>query len=443
MAVVERERQVGGACVTTGTLPSKTLRQQVHTLTSLKQRFAGGRGLHRITMGELLERKSEVVKHEIEILTGQLERNHIQVLKGCGRFVSERSIEVTGRAGQKSTFNADYFVIATGSRPAPPPWLKEPDPRIIDSDTVLDLEHLPRTMTVLGGGVIGCEYACIFARLGVKVTLIDRRERLLRFMDSELTDALAFHMRAMDITLKLGEDIEDISFLDRDWDDDAPLGDGAIDSRVQTRLRSGKLVRTDQLFVALGRQANTANLGLDELGLEMTPRGLIKVDGEYRTAQKHIFAVGDVIGFPALASTSMEQGRLAACDAFGEEPTSLSDAFPYGIYTIPEMSYVGANEEELTKAEVPYEIGRAEFSETARGQILGDRAGVLKLLFHRETLELLGVHIIGESATELVHIGQAVLAHKGKVTYFIDTVFNYPTLAEAYKIAALNGVNRL
>ena len=337
-------------------------------------------------------------------------------------------LRVHTRDGMSCDYRADFVVIATGSRPSAPPGIDVLDPRILDSDTVLDLEDVPRTLTILGGGVIGCEYACIFAAMGTKVTLIDRRTRLLRFMDGEISDALAYQMRAHDITLKMGEELESVS----------------LQARVETKLKSGKVVIGERLLCAMGRVANVEGLQIKELGIAPSSNGLLVVNAHYQTAaHPHIYAVGDVIGFPSLASTSMEQGRLAACHALGEKSGAFPKAFPYGVYTIPEISFAGATEEELTEKKVPYEVGRAEYSETARGQILGDHTGILKLCFHRESLQLLGVHIIGEGATELIHIGQAVIAHGGLVSYFRDNVFNYPTLAECYKIAALNGLNRL
>jgi NAD(P) transhydrogenase len=362
---------------------------------------------------------------------GQLDRNGVDVIRGTGTFTDPHALAVVTRDGMSKRYSADYFVIATGSRPSAPKGLELEDPRILDSDSVLDLEHVPRTLVVLGGGVVGCEYACIFASAGCKVTLIDRRDRLLRFMDREITDALAYQRRAADITLRLGEDFDHIELLN---------GKG----RVEVKLKSGKVVAGERLLCAMGRVSNIEGLGLDALGVKHSETGLVEVNEHYQVpSQPHLYAVGDIIGFPALASTSMEQGRLATCHAFGEASCSFPRSFPYGIYTIPEMSYAGATEEELTERKVPYEVGRAEYSETARGQILGDHTGILKLCFHRETLELLGAHIIGEAATELIHIGQAVIAHGGKVSYFKDNVFNYPTLAECYKIAALNGLNRL
>ena len=366
---------------------------------------------------------------DIDIIEGQLSRNRVDVIRGDASFADANTIVVRTRKGMSCAYTADRFVIATGSRPAATKGITMDDPRIINSDSVLDLSDIPSTLAILGGGVIGCEYACIFAQLGSKVTVIDRRTRLLRFLDSEITDALQFHMRAQDITLRLGEDPEEV------------IANGT--ARVQIRMKSGKIMTADRLFCSMGRNSNVEGLNLDKLSIEASETGLIKVNGHYQTSAPHVYAVGDVIGFPALASTSMEQGRLAACHAFGDSERSFPKSFPYGIYTIPEISYAGANEEELTEKKIPYEVGRAEYSETARGQILGDFTGMLKLIFHRETLELLGAHIIGDSATELIHIGQAVIAHGGKVSYFIDNVFNYPTLAECYKVAALNGVNKL
>lgn len=429
VAIIEREPVVGGACVSTGTLPSKTLRETVHSLTQLRRRQLIN-GKH-TTMHALLERKEHVVKQEIDVIRGQLDRNGVDVVRGEASFLDAHTLRVKTRDGMSCDYRAQAIIIATGSRPANVAGVDTSDPRILDSDSVLDLDNVPRTLTVLGGGVIGCEYACIFAAVGTRVTLVDRRNSLLRFLDGEISSALAYQMRSHDITLRLGEELQEISLIN---------GTG----RVETRLKSGKVLLSEKLLCAMGRQSNVEGLGLEALGVAMSPTGLVEVNAHYQTAaHPHLYAVGDVIGFPSLASTSMEQGRLAACHALGEKSGTMPKSFPYGIYTIPEISFCGATEEELTRDAVPYEIGRAEYSETARGKILGDHTGMLKLLFHRESLQLLGIHILGEGATELIHIGQAVLAHQGAVTYFRDAVFNYPTLAECYKIAALNGLNRL
>jgi len=299
----------------------------------------------------------------------------------------------------------------------------------VDSDQVLSIPAIPKTLIVVGGGVIGVEYACMFSTLGVRVIIVEKRPRLLEFADSEVVEALSYHMRDRRATMRLNEEVESVEELP--------------DGKVAANLLSKKRIVGDALLYAVGRQGNIDRLNLGAAGVEADDRGRIKVDKEYRTSQKHIFAVGDVIGFPSLASVSMEQGRLAACHAFGVKAHSVPERFPYGIYAVPEISMVGKNEEELTEAALPYEIGKARYKEIARGQILGDVTGLLKLIFHSETRKLLGVHIIGEGASELIHIGQAVLSFDGKIDYFIDTVFNYPTLAECYKVAAFDGINRL
>ena len=431
VALVERQPVVGGACVQSGTLPSKTLHESVRYASGLKRRALERRGMS-LTMSALLDRKTQVVHREIDLREGQLHRNHITVITGNARFESASSVVVTGARGEQCSYRASHFVVATGSRPAKPRFWSPAldDARILDSDSVLHEELIPETLTVLGGGVIGCEYACIFAALGTKVTLVDRRERLLRFMDREVTETLAHVMRSRDICFKLGESLEDIGYSD--------------DGRVQTRLRSGKVIRTQKMLIAMGRSPNTEGLGLEAAGVETDELGRPVVDENFLTKSSgKIYAVGDIIGFPALASTSMKQGRHASAHAFSDESLTWNDDYPFGVYTMPEVAYVGKNEEELTAQEVPYEVGRAEFGESSRGKISGAQSGFVKLLFHRETLALLGVHILGEGATELVHIGQAVMAHGGTVRYFADNIFNYPTLAECYVIAALNGLNRL
>lgn len=434
VAICERGRSVGGACVTTGTIPSKTLHENVRYSAGLQRRsLAAVGGAHAVTMARLLGRKTQVISHEVELRQSQLARNNIPVLSGAARFLDSHTIEVQSLDGMRAEYTAKKFIIATGSKPARPRFWNPSldDDRILDSDSVLELESVPKTLTVLGAGVIGCEYACIFAALGSKVTLIDRRDRLLRFMDREIADTLAHNMRQAEIVLKLGEELEDIGYEEG--------GRG----RVQTRLRSGKVVATERLLIAMGRTSNLETLGLDAAGLEVEGRGTLPVNAHYQTKVDHIYAVGDVIGFPALASTSMEQGRIAASHAFDHKTQPFPTAFPFGVYTIPEVSYIGANEEELTEAKVPYEVGRAEFSESTRGKISGAKGGFVKLLFHRETLKLLGVHVVGEGACELVHIGQVVIDHGGTVDYFRHRVFNYPTFAECYKVAAHNGLNRL
>jgi NAD(P) transhydrogenase len=333
---------------------------------------------------------------------------------------------------------AQNIIIAVGTEVHRDPSVPLDGQCIFTSDDVLQLKDLPKSIAVIGAGVIGLEYATMFAALGVRVTLIDKRERLLPFVDHEIIDSLVYQMRQSRVTLRLGEEVAEVARRD-----DSDHGDNGGAERVRITLASGKQVNTEKALYAIGRQGATAGLNLDAAGLGADERGQLSVDGSYRTEVPHIYAVGDVIGFPSLASTSMEQGRLAACDAFAKEAHSLAALFPYGIYTIPEISVVGRNEEDLSRDGVPYEVGKAFYREIARGQIIGDSTGMLKLMFHRDSRKLLGVAILGEGASDLIHIGQAVLAHEGTIDYFVDTVFNYPTLAECYKTAAFDGVNRL
>ncbi len=428
VGLIERDALVGGVCVTTGTLPSKTLRDTVLSLKALKQRDLTAAPFQNLTMQDLLRRKDQVVQHEVEVIINQLTRNHVRIIPGEASFVDPHRVQVVTLDGELMAYEAGQIVIATGSRPNRPDSIPFDDVRICDSNSILSLTEIPDTLTIIGGGVIGCEYASIFAAMGTRVTLVDRRKEILRFMDEEITQALVYHLRGMRIGLRLSEEVEQIAI------------EG---NQVLTHLASKKRIPSSRLLYCIGRIANTDALGLDHAGLTADGQGQLKVNEHYQTAQAHIYAVGDVIGFPALASTSMEQGRLAAAHAFEVKTESLGRIFPFGIYTIPEVSAVGATEEDLTKTGVPYESGLAFYRELARGQIIGDYGGLLKLLFHRETLVLLGVHIIGQEATELVHIGQAVLALGGKITYFVNSTFNYPTLAEAYKVAALHGLNKL
>jgi len=431
VAIIEKD-QVGGVSVNTGTLPSKTLKDAIYYLHGFKLRAFTNVSMSlkkSFTMRDLMARKEHVIKNELLIVMNQLERNDVEIIHGIGSFHDPHTVRVVKQHGHEELLTADYIVIATGSRPRREPGIPFNNTTICDSDTILATETMPKTMAVLGGGVIGCEYATMFAAFGVKVTLIDRRNELLRFVDQEVVQALIYQMRTNGVTVKLNEEIGEITLDDR--------------GRVVTCLKSNKTVVTDMLLFSMGRVSNTDELNLQAVGIETDKTGLIKVNEYYQTAVPHIYATGDVIGFPALASTSMEQGRLAACHAFKVAQSTLPKVMPYGIYTIPEISTVGRSEEELTKDAVPYEVGRAYYKEIARGQIFGDLDGLLKLIFHRDTLELLGVHIIGEGATELIHIGQAVLTYGGTVDFFVHNVFNYPTLAECYRTAALDGINRL
>jgi NAD(P) transhydrogenase len=434
--VIERTHVVGGICINTGTIPSKTLREAVMHLSGYRERGIYGSSYtvkHNITMRDLHFRTDHVIRHEIDVTRHQLQRNRIEVVTASAKFIDPHTVclmDTDGR-GQRS-ITAEKIVIATGTVATRDKSIPFDGQRILISDDILTLNELPRTMTVVGAGVIGLEYATIFAALGVRITVIDKRDRLLPFIDREITDNLAYHMHQNRVTLRLGEEV---SKLEPTKDDKG--------EHVKIVLASGKQIVTDKALYSIGRTGATETLDLAAAGIQADARGRLTVNDKHQTNVPHIYAVGDVIGFPSLASTSMEQGRLAACHAFGEKADSSPSLFPYGIYTIPEISTVGKTEEELTQDGIPYEIGKASYREIARGQILGDTTGLLKLVFHYETRELLGVHIIGEDASELIHIGQAVMAHKGSVDYFVNTVFNYPTLAECYKTAAFDGINRL
>ncbi|MET4698639.1 NAD(P) transhydrogenase [Constrictibacter sp. MBR-5] len=437
VAVVERRAVVGGVCINTGTIPSKTLRQAAIDLSGYHMRSVYGASYsakQKITMQDLLFRADHVIRNEIDVTRHQLLRNGVELFQADASFVDPHTVRLKSfdlHQGYRDV-SADKIVIAVGTSTARDPHIPFDGQHIFTSDDVLELRDLPRTLAVVGAGVIGIEYATIFAALGVRVTLVDKRKRLLPFLDAEIADALAYQMRDNRMTLRLGEEVSGIE----------PFHDERGD-HVRILLASGKQIVTHKALYSIGRTGAVGSLNLEAAGVATDDRGRIATDEHYRTAAGHIYAVGDVIGFPSLASTSMEQGRLAACHAFGVAAETMPDHFPYGIYTIPEISTVGRNEEELTQAGVPYEVGKASYKEIARGQIIGDATGLLKLLFHRETRKLLGVMIIGAGASELVHIGQAVLALGGTIDYFVQTVFNYPTLAECYKTAAFDGINRM
>lgn len=434
VAVVERTSVLGGVCINTGTIPSKTLREAALYLTGYRLHTVYGESYavkQKIGMADLLARTDHVMRTEIDVVRSQLQRNRVDVYNGHASFQSPHRIRVEMNDGGHRDFSAANVVIAVGTCATADTHIPFDGRRVLSSDDILKLTEVPKSLTVVGAGVIGLEYASIFAALGSRVTLIDTRTRLLPFVDGEIIEALAYHLRQQRATLRLGEEVSAIE-----------VEDGSQDG-VLVRLKSGKQIRTDAALYSIGRTGATAGLNLAAAGLEADHRGRLKVDDQYQTAVDHIFAVGDVIGFPSLASSSMEQGRLACCHAFGIETASMPHLFPYGIYSVPEISMVGKTEEELTADGVPYETGRAAYKEVARGQILGDVTGLLKIIFHLETRSILGVHIIGDGACELVHIGQAVMAFAGTVDYFVNTVFNYPTLAECYKIAGLDGINRL
>jgi NAD(P) transhydrogenase len=436
VALAEKKRVVGGVCINTGTIPSKTLREAVMYLSGYRERGVYGASYtvkQNITMTDLLVRTDYVIRHEIDVTRHQLQRNGIETIQAAASFVDAHTLQLaTGDKSSTQSVTAEKVVIATGTEATKGDLIPFDAQKIFTSDEILTMDRLPRTMAVVGAGVIGCEYASMFAALGVRVTLVDMRPKLLPFVDDEITDTLAYQLRENRVTLRLGEEV---AAIEKHKDEHG--------EQVRLLLSSGKQILTDKCLYSIGRTGATAKLNLEAAGVRVDDRGRMRVNEFYQTNVENIYAVGDVIGFPSLASTSMEQGRLAACHAFGVEAKSVPALFPYGIYTIPEISMVGKTEEELTQDGVPYEVGKARYREIARGQIIGDLTGLLKLIFHIETRELLGVHIIGEQASELIHIGQAVLTYNGQIDYFVRNVFNYPTLAECYKTAAFDGMNRL
>lgn len=431
VAIVDRRRgKLGGVCLHTGTVPSKTMREAILHLTGFRQREVYRetyRKKRRITMDDLRRKLAEVTTHELEVVQDQLERNGVEFFAGDARFVGPHEIEVTAN-DRCARLETEKVLIACGTEPARPGHIPFDGKRLFDSDEILQLERIPRSMVVVGGGVIGIEYGIMFATLGVKVFVVDGREQLLEFCDREIVETLMYHARSLGMVFRLGETVDAIRMPD----------EGA----VRVELESGKRLIADTALFSVGRVGATKGLNLEAVGLKADSRGRIACDEQHQTDAAHVYAVGDVVGFPALASTSMEQGRRAVCGAFGR-PFRQAKCMPYGLFTIPEISMVGKNEQDLKEEGVPYEIGVGRFDEIVRGQIAGDHRGMLKLLFHRETRELLGAHCIGESATEIIHVAQAVMALGGTIDYFRDTVFNYPTMAECYKVAAFDGLNKL
>ncbi len=431
-AIVEKRSVQGGVCIHTGTIPSKTLRETVMYISGLRQRSVYGlmSGMKpNVTVRELMYRKGQVIQQELDVIQQNMARHRIEVIHGSGKILDANTVEVTGPDGQAERLRAGVIIISTGTRPYHPTGIDFDSKFFYDGESILDLDTLPKSLTIIGGGVIGCEYASIFAHIGVQVTIVDSRERLLSFLDNEIADALTYLMRKYRISLVLGDGYREVF---------------TRDDQVITVTNSGRRVISDRLLFAAGRIGNTYNLGLENVGITTDNRGLISVNDMYATAVPNIYAVGDVIGFPSLASVSADQGRLAAIHAFKQNDRScINNLLPLGIYTIPEVSMVGETEETLSKAGHEYEVGIARYFELARGQIINDHDGMLKVIFDRKSRRLLGVHCVGERATELIHIGQAVMAHGGALDYFVDTVFNYPTLTEAYKVAALDGFARL
>jgi NAD(P) transhydrogenase len=430
--VVEKGRRVGGVCVHTGTIPSKTLRETVLNLSGWRERGFYGRARRNkqtITTDDLRRRLAITLEHEVEILEHQFSRNGVHWIRGEARFIDPLHIEVATDAGLQR-FTAPRFILAVGTEPYRPRHIPFDGDAILDPDEILELKRLPRTLTIIGAGVIGIEYATIFSALDVKGNVVEPQETLLPFLDRELVDEFIHDMRDRGMSLRLQSKVKRVS---------RPQEDGCL-----VELEDSRHIWSEMVLFAAGRKGATDALELEHAGLHADDRGKIEVDrNTFRTRQPHIFAVGDVIGFPSLASTSMEQGRIAACHAFDAPSHAPPEFFPYGIYSVPEMSTIGMTEEQVRTKAIPYECGIARFRETARGQIMGLNAGFLKMIFAQETRRLLGVHIVGEGATELIHIGQAVLNLGGTLDYFVENTFNYPTLAEAYKIAALDAWNRM
>jgi NAD(P) transhydrogenase len=431
-AVIERRNMVGGVCINTGTIPSKTLREAILYLTGLTQRELYGQAYRvkdDITVGDLSARTQHVIAREIDVIRNQLSRNRVALIPGTARFLDPHTIEVENEVGIRQTITADKFVIAVGTRPARPDTVEFDGETIVDSDQILNMRKVPASMVVVGAGVIGIEYASMFAALGTKVTVVERRPKMLDFCDEEIVESLKYQLRDLAVTFRFGESVKTV--------EKHPGG-------TLTVLESGKKFPAECVLYSAGRQGVTDELNVAAAGIEPEARGRIAVNEYFQTSVDHIYAVGDVIGFPALAATSMEQGRRAAYHAFGEPVGGkLGDLQPIGIYTIPEISYVGRTEDQLTSENVPFEVGVSRYRELARGAILGDSYGILKLLVHAESRQLLGVHVFGTNATELVHIGQTVMGLNGTIDYLVDAVFNYPTLAESYKVAALDAVNKM
>jgi NAD(P) transhydrogenase len=431
VALVEKRHMIGGVCINTGTIPSKTLREAVLYLTGLSQREMYGQSYRvkdDITVSDLTSRTQHVVGREIDVIRNQLARNRVRLLTGTARFQDPHTVVVDDGTGHEGRYTADKVIVAVGTRPARPNTVEFDEQTVIDSDGILAMERVPQSLIVVGAGVIGIEYASMFAALGVKVTVVERRERMLEFCDLEIVEALKYHLRDLAVTFRFGEAVSSVERHPR----------GAI-----AVLESGKRIPADTVMYSAGRQGTADLLDVEKAGLAADARGRIEVNEHFQTAVPHIYAVGDVIGFPALASTSMEQGRLAAHHACEEPAHDMHRLQPIGIYTIPEISFVGRTEDELTESRTPFEVGIARYRELARGQIIGDMYGMLKLLVSPDDRKLLGVHVFGTGATEIVHIGQTVMGCNGTIDYLVDTVFNYPTLAESYKVAALDAMNKM
>jgi NAD(P) transhydrogenase len=439
VAIVEKNKVLGGAQINTGTIPSKALREAVLHLTGADKHGLAGqtsRAKKHLTIADLASFSQRVIRHEWGVIRNQFDRNNVDLIWGKATFVGPHEVAIQGPEGTEHV-TADSFLLGVGTKPARPENVPFNGHTVFTSDEVMHLDYLPTTMIVVGGGVIGVEYACMMAKLGVHVTLVEGRNKVLGFLDQEIADAFQYFMRQDGITLRLGERVENIQEVDRQ--------NGSVHRLVEAQLKSGKRLYAQTLLYAVGRQGVCSNLGLDQVGIEFDDRERLQVNAHYQTNVEHVYAAGDVIGFPALASTSMEQGRRAICHAFGCDDVENynTSLFPYGIYSVPEISMVGKTEEQLTEESIPYESGVAHYREITRGQLLGDELGMLKMLIHQDTHKILGVHVIGTGATELIHIGQAVMALDGDAEFFVNNVFNFPTLAECYKVAAYDGLNKL
>lgn len=431
VAVIDQKSMIGGVSVHRGTIPSKTLREVIIYLSGIRQRAFYGKDYavkEEISSDDLNTRIRLVEGREMEVVNDQLKRNGIHLYFGSARFRDEYTVEIDDEEGG-TVLKGEHFLIACGTRPADNPDIPFDGETIINVDEILRLKQMPKEMIVVGAGVIGLEYASMFSAMDVKVTLVEKHSTILPFVDYEIVERLMFHLRNQNTVFRLGESIAKVVKNEEGF--------------VEAHLESGKILKAETFLYAVGRQANSDTIHLDVLGIDADERGRISVNENFQTQLPHVYAAGDVVGFPALAATSMEQGRLAACRMFGAPAQYVPELLPYGIYTIPEISMIGKTEQELTAQKIPYEVGVSKFVELARGGIMGVELGLLKLLFDPKSHKLLGVHIIGETATELIHIGQAVISFGGTIEYFRDTVFNYPTLAEAYKVAALDGLNRM
>lgn len=430
VALIEKESVFGGACIHTGTLPSKSFRESIYNIFTFRltgTELTRKATLKEVSMPELLARKNKVTAQENEIIHQQIRSNGVSVYNGFASFVSKNKIKVTTSEGGEILLEAKNFLIATGSKPLRPSHIPFDDLTICDSDSILRLHKVPKVLTVVGGGVIGCEYASMFAALGVEVHLIEKKTEILPFIDKEITEFLKKTLIYQGCKLHLGEEVESVT---------------KKELQVETKLKSGATIKSEALLYAMGRTPQTSGMGLEKIGLKLNERSYVEVDKNYASSINNIYAVGDVIGFPSLASSSFEQGRLAVCHAFEIPHGGFPETFPYGIYTIPEISSIGKTEEELRQEKIPFEVGRAEYQESARGQIIADSGGLLKICFCPDTLKIYGIHIIGNSASELVHLGQMVMTLGGDMKTLVRNIFNYPTLAETYKVAAFNGLNK-